>query len=115
MTKQIVNVKRDYTYTVLEFNDGSLLPLLNVQAKPEIKTCSFCHRPENMVTLCTLDGQTFICKDCVMKFLEFFVQNGETIELNVDNAMPQVAEQLKNLLKKNSENNLEDKSEDNNE
>ena len=113
LNKPIASIKKDVNYTVIEFTDGSLLPLHNMIAKPSLNRCVFCNRHEHEAYLCSLDGNNYICKDCATQAISIFVKNGVTIDLNISEIAPKVAKQLKqfietapDMVKKDNDSNL---------
>ena len=63
--RSITGMIQDQTYTVFQFDDGTLLPLANLQPVmngqyQQRRECVFCHRTGEETFLCTLDGRNYI-------------------------------------------------------
>ena len=118
--KKIINVINDDIYTILEFEDHTILPLISVEnfinkiieknimddlqlidssIVKETKECIYCHRSN--IKLCTLDDKHYICLECTQKIIENFAQLGSVINLNLKNFNPQLIRTLKDFIQGN--------------
>lgn len=109
--KKIINIIQDDIYTVLEFEDHSILPLMSVEQffnfvimadskiTLEKKCCIFCRRDD--AKLVTLDKMNYLCLDCTTKLMELFSQSGSPINLNLGNINPEAGKILMDFLSGN--------------
>ena len=105
MKQQIIDIKNDGIYTILELEDHTLIPLISVDylimnnglnRNTNIKECIYCHR--NNVKLCTLDDMHYFCVDCATKIIEKFAQLGESISLDLNKFNFKLAQKLKDFV-----------------
>ena len=112
--KKIINLIESDIYTVLEFEDHTVLPLISVEnfvnhlinkhvkEKVELENafgkneCIFCHNKKDK--LCTLDGKHYICLECTQRILEYFSGTGSAIDLKLRKLNPKLMEQLNKFL-----------------
>jgi len=108
MKQQVIDIKNDGIYTILELEDHTLVPLISVENfinhLLEINTntynnkeCIYCHR--NTVKLTSLNNVYYICLDCATKLVENFAQLGENISLNLNKFNPLLAKKLTDFIK----------------
>lgn len=90
--KKIKSIKEDGTSTIIEFEDGSILPLFGggavVQEQIKIPECSFCGREQKKdFPLMGPPGkkEPMICSICASKAVEIFIENGVEVELDLSN------------------------------
>lgn len=87
--KPVKSINNDGPTTLIEFEDGEILPLFGGGAVlPEVQTpkCSFCGREQSPGF--PLMGpphkdDPLICSSCASKSVEIFIKNGVEIELDV--------------------------------
>lgn len=97
INQPIKNIIKDNEITVIEFEDGTKLPLVNTNIQIDYEhspKCIFCGKHSYETWLCTLDDKTYICKDCTVKALETFGANGVAIDLNLSKIAPKMANKL---------------------
>lgn len=98
--KQVINIISDNIYTILEFDDGTLLPLISVEEflrnNIDRTRCIYCQR--NNQKMVSFNNIHYICKSCAEKMIERFAEQGESISLNLSKFNPKIVENLKNFL-----------------
>lgn len=110
MKQQVIDIKNDGIYTILELEDHTLVPLISIENfinnllntninVNNSKECIYCHR--NTVKLVSLNNLHYICSDCATKLIENFMQLGESINLNLNKFNPQLAKKLIDFVKGN--------------
>ena len=86
LSKNVVSVdEADDGRTVLRFDDGTSVTLEGQRVPLDdlgVPVCSFCGAPPDNAPLYTDDGKLFICRRCVGKAFETFLQNGVTVPLH---------------------------------
>lgn len=108
MKQQVIDIKNDGIYTILELEDHTLVPLISVEnfinnllntntSVNTNKECIYCHR--NTVKLTSLNDLHYVCSDCATKLLENFMQLGESIQLNLSKFNPKLAKTLTDFVK----------------
>lgn len=113
---EIKDIIKDKGSTIIEFEDGQILPLYgeSQELKIRIPECNFCGSlGEKNEPLFTINGDSYICKNCVLLALETYISNGIVIDIKIDKDFPNVAEQLKQLAKNLQKNNKPPKREAN--
>jgi hypothetical protein len=95
----IANITRNDSSTIIEFENGVILPLYggSFEAELEIPTCFLCNQPGDNDPLFTIDDKKHICKKCTILALETFIKNGVQIDLNLGDAFPDISEQINKL------------------
>lgn len=102
ISQPIKNIVKDNGITVIEFEDGTKLPLVNTNIQIDYEhapKCIFCGKHSYETWLCTLDNKTYICKDCTTQALETFGANGVEINLNLSKIAPKMADKLMGQIK----------------
>ena len=107
--KNIIDIKKDNLYTVIEYEDHTLEVFVAVDQLEDIikyligknnkKECICCKR--NNVSLCLLDEEKYICLDCTTKIIEMFGRNGEKINININNISKKMAKKMKDFIEGN--------------
>lgn len=88
--KEIVDIRQEGQTTVVEFDDGQILPLFGggteiADAQPE-PVCSFCgteQSRENPLMAPPEKSEPCICSKCACRAVELFVYNGVDVELDL--------------------------------
>lgn len=102
INQPIKNIIKDNNTTIIEFEDGTKLPLVNTNMQIDYENspkCVFCGKHSYETWLCTLDNKTYICKDCTTMALETFGANGVAIDLNLSKIAPKMADKLMGQMK----------------
>ena len=88
--KDVKNITYEGMMTIIEFEDGQILPLYGGVAGIEglaatVRSCSFCGKEasnERPVVSLNENDEPLICPDCVAHAVKTLIQNG--IEVNID-------------------------------
>lgn len=97
------SIHRDGPMTVIEFENGQVLPLQGGGAQIINYTepcCSFCGRSRSEVPALAAPPdkeEPAICSDCAVGYVELFAEHGVAIELNISKIAPKVAEAIAGL------------------
>lgn len=91
----VKNITYEGNMTIIEFDDGRILPLYGGVAgiegtKMRIYTCSFCGqegKKEKPVVSLNDKNDPLICPDCATTVIQLFIENGVEIELDLSNVV----------------------------
>ena len=97
LNQPIKSIRKEGQITILEMNDGTILPLIGGMfelSEFKVLQCNFCGVANYDDYLYTPDDKNYICKGCTIKALETFGSNGIPIDLNLSKISPDLAKQL---------------------
>jgi hypothetical protein len=111
LKKPIKEIRPEGPMTIIEFEDGSVLPLYGGGAelfglKDPIYSCSFCgneQTDENPLVSLNEQDDPLICSKCAAKAVESFIQHGIEIELDIPNISPEMIKQIEKEMNKDKE------------
>ena len=94
-----IRTNTEKNITEIEFEDGTIIPVYGSpkEIQVNVKFCNHCGNNSLDVKLFTQDDLNYICSSCATLAVETFLKNGETINLNLGDAFPELQEILKKV------------------
>lgn len=97
-----IKVNEANNFTEIIFENGQTIPLYGkpIEINYEVQHCIFCNASSIDKYLFTKGEEKInICSDCATEAVQTFLNNGIEINLDISNAFPELAEQVKNMNK----------------
>lgn len=109
INKEVKNISYEGQVTIIEFEDGQILPLYGGVAgvegiKNPVRYCSFCGNEaheKNPVASLNKDDDPLICRDCTVKIIQTFIENNIELEIDLSNIVSE--DTIKRILDKNKD------------